>query len=73
MSAASVHFAGSIANNDENAISSAVALRTCRVCCCDLKGVEQVVEVTADSLMKRYLKAWERFAITIGSMMSVEV
>jgi hypothetical protein len=27
-----------------------MALRTCKVTCCDLKGVEHSVEVTADSL-----------------------
>jgi hypothetical protein len=41
--------------------SFTVGLRTCRVCCCDLKGVEHVVEVTADSLYEAVAQGLRAF------------
>src|SRR5438128_8261198 len=38
-----------------------VALRTCRVTCCDLKGVQHTVEVTAESLYEAVAQAIRAF------------
>ena len=40
---------------------SRVGLRTCRVCCCDLKGVEHALEVTADSLYEAVAQGLRAF------------
>jgi hypothetical protein len=53
-------------NNDgeekANAVSSlAVSLRTCTVSCCDLKGVEHAIEVTADSLYEAVAQGLRAF------------
>jgi hypothetical protein len=39
-----------------------MALRTCRVTCCDLSGVEHTVEVTADSLFEAVAQGLRAFA-----------
>jgi hypothetical protein len=41
--------------------SLAVGRRTCRVCCCDPKWVEHVVEVTADSLYEALAQCLQAF------------
>jgi hypothetical protein len=38
-----------------------VSLRTCRVSCCDLKGVEHAIEVTADSLYEAVAQGLRAF------------
>jgi hypothetical protein len=38
-----------------------VSLRKCRVSCCDLKGVEHAIEVTADSLYEAVAQAMRAF------------
>jgi hypothetical protein len=56
---------GSQINDGEekaNAVSSlAVSLRTCTVSCCDLKGVEHAIEVTADSLYEAVAQGLRAF------------
>ena len=39
----------------------AVSLRTCTVCCCDLKGIEHAIEVTADSLYEAVAQGLRTF------------
>src|SRR5713226_5313742 len=41
--------------------SFAVGLRTCIVSCCDLKGVEHAIEVTADSLYEAVAQGLRAF------------
>ena len=38
-----------------------MGLRTCRVFCCDLKGVEHAIEVTADSLYEAVAQGLRAF------------
>jgi hypothetical protein len=38
-----------------------VTLRTCRVTCCDLNGIEHTVEVTADSLYEAVAQGLRAF------------
>jgi hypothetical protein len=38
-----------------------VSLRTCRVFCCDLRGVEHAIEVTADSLYEAVAQGLRAF------------
>jgi hypothetical protein len=42
-------------------------MRVCIVSCCDLKGVEHSLEVTAASLYEAVAQGLRRFAKTIGS------
>jgi hypothetical protein len=50
-----------VSQNGEAVFSFAVGVRTCRVCCCDLKSVEHVVEVTADSLYEAVAQGLRAF------------
>ena len=53
-----------------NLSSPEVALRTCLMSCCDLKGIEHSVEVTADSPYEAVAQGFRVFRETIGSMKS---